>query len=212
MVGGVHPTGLMPINARTATAADFDAAAQKHANAFWFFLAVAGVTYYFLGWWATIPGVLVIWAGISSVSATKQAINLRNGTYRIPNPNNGAPDGDARNINNGQEARIDYGKDKRYEKIVNEYGKVLMEATELNKSKVEEFGKKIDGDSLKELQDKRAIFYHLQNKFDIRLLPYEKNTIKEAIESLMQDETDVNRIEQLKVGLLYLDDFIDFSA
>jgi len=76
---------------------------------------------------------------------------------------------------------------------------------------VEEFGKKIDGDLLKELQDKRAIFYHLQNKFDIRLLPYDKNTIKEAIESLMQDETDVNRIEQLKVGLLYLNDFIDFS-
>jgi uncharacterized membrane protein len=86
-----------------------------------------------------------------------------------------------------------------------------MEATELNKRKVEEFGKKIDGDSLKELQDKRAIFYHLQNKFDIRLLPYDKNTIKEAIESLMQYETDVNRIEHLKVGLLCLDDFIDFS-
>ena len=86
-----------------------------------------------------------------------------------------------------------------------------MEATELNKRKVEEFGKKIDGDSLKELQDKRAIFYHLQNKFDIRLLPYDKNTIKEAIESLMQDEPNVNRKEQLKVGLLYLDDFIHFS-
>lgn len=109
------------------------------------------------------------------------------------------------------DAGIDYGKDKKYEKIVNEYGKALMEATELNKRKVEEFGKKIDGDSLKELQDKRAIFYHLQNKFDIRLLPYDKNTIKEAIESLMQHETDVNRIEHLKVGLLCLDDFIDFS-
>ena len=109
------------------------------------------------------------------------------------------------------DAGIEYGKDKTYEKIVNEYGKALMEATELNKRKVEEFGKKIDSDSLKELQDKKAIFYHLQNKFDIRLLPYDKDTIKEAIESLMQDETDVNRIEQLKVGLLYLDDFIDFS-
>ena len=109
------------------------------------------------------------------------------------------------------DAGIEYGKDKRYQQIVNEYGKALMEGTELNKRKVEEFGKKTDGDSLKELQDKRAIFYHLQNKFDIRLLPYDKKTIKEAIELLMQDETDINRIEQLKAGLLYLDDFIDFS-
>ena len=109
------------------------------------------------------------------------------------------------------DAGIEYTKDKRYEKIVNEYGKALMEATELNKRKVEEFGKKINGDSLKELQDKSAIFYHLQNKFDIRLLPYDKNIIKKAIESLMQDETDVNKIEQLKVVLSYLNDFIDFS-
>ena len=109
------------------------------------------------------------------------------------------------------DAGIEYAKDKRYEKIVNEYGKALLEATELNRRKLEEFGEKIDRDSLKELQDKKAIFYHLQNKFDIRLLPYDKNTIIEAIELLMQDETDVNRIEQLKIGLLYLDDFIDFS-
>ena len=108
------------------------------------------------------------------------------------------------------DAGIEYSKDKSYEKIVNEYGKALMEATELNKKKVEEFGKKIDSNSLKEFQDKKPIFYHLQNKFDIRLLPYDKNTIKEAIELLLKDETDAKRIEQLRIGLLYLDDFIDF--
>ena len=109
------------------------------------------------------------------------------------------------------DAGIEYGKNKRYEKIVNEYGKAIMEATELNKRKIEEFGKKNDSNSLKELQENNAIFHHLQNKFDIRLLPYDKNTIREAIEALMQGETAVNKIEQLKVGLLYLDDFINFS-
>ncbi|MBC8200291.1 MAG: hypothetical protein H8E80_09675 [Desulfobacteraceae bacterium] len=109
------------------------------------------------------------------------------------------------------ESGIEYSKDKKYEKIVNEYGEALMEATELNRRKVEEYSKNINRDSINELADKKAIFYHLQNKFDIRLLPYDKNTIKEAIESLIQDETDVKKIEQLKVGLSYLDDFIDFS-
>ena len=110
---------------------------------------------------------------------------------------------------------LEYAKYKRSEKIVNEYGKAIMEATELNKRKVEEFRKKTDDNSLydskKEFQNKRAIFYHLQNKFDIRLLPYDKNTIKEAVEYLIQNDTDVKWLEQLKIGLLFLDDFIDFS-
>lgn len=76
---------------------------------------------------------------------------------------------------------------------------------------MEEFGKIIDGDSAKEYLDKKAIFYRLQGKYDIRLLPYDKNTIKEAIESLIKHEIDENFIEDLQRGLLYLDDFIDFS-
>ena len=90
------------VNARTATAADFDAAAQRHANSFWFWLIVAAVVYYFYGWWAAAPGLLSVWSIISSVSATKQADRLRKGTYRIPNPNNGAPDGDVRNLIDGE--------------------------------------------------------------------------------------------------------------
>jgi hypothetical protein len=84
----------MEINARTATAADFDTAAQKHANAAWLYAIAAGITYYFLEGWALIPGILSVWCVISSFSATKQASALRSGTYVIPNPNNGAPDGD----------------------------------------------------------------------------------------------------------------------
>lgn len=89
----------MGIDARTATAADFDASAQKHANAFWVWLVITGIIFYFFKWWSVIPAVLAIWAVVSSIGATKAASNLRNGTYKIPNPNNGAPDGDARNSN-----------------------------------------------------------------------------------------------------------------
>ena len=106
---------------------------------------------------------------------------------------------------------IAYNKTSKAEKIVNDYGQALMEATELNKRKVDEFSKNLDSASLKTLQEKKGIYYHLQNKFDIRLLPYDKEIIREALEFLLQDETDANRIEQLMIGLLYLDDFIDFS-
>jgi hypothetical protein len=84
-------------DARNATAADFDQAAQRSANAFWVFLIVSGVTYYFAGWWAAIPSALAILGVVRSISSTRYAQQLRCGTYRIPNPNNGAPDGDARN-------------------------------------------------------------------------------------------------------------------
>lgn len=86
----------MQVNARTATAADFDTTAQNHAHASWLWAIAAGVIYYFFGGWVVIPGILCVWCVISSISATKQALALRSGTYRIPNPNNGAPDGDSR--------------------------------------------------------------------------------------------------------------------
>ena len=82
----------MGIDARIATAVDFNATAQKHANAFWLWLVVTGIIYYFFEWWSVIPALLAIWSAISSIGATKAASNLRNGNYRIPNPNNGAPD------------------------------------------------------------------------------------------------------------------------
>ena len=82
--------------ARTATAADFDRAAQRHANAFWLWAIAAGALAYFLGWWALIPAALAVWSAVSSIGCTRAAGQLRGGSYRIPNPNNGAPDGDAR--------------------------------------------------------------------------------------------------------------------
>jgi MFS superfamily sulfate permease-like transporter len=93
----------------TATAADFDAAAQRHANAFWLWLIGAAVVWYFARWWAAIPAVLAAWAVASSVGATIMARRLRAGTYKLPNPNNGAPDGDARNWDRSNELPSDSG-------------------------------------------------------------------------------------------------------
>jgi len=87
----------MSIDARNATAQDFDKAAQEHANATWFWLILAAIILYFFQWWAVIPAALGLLAIVQSVSSTKQAASLRNGTYKTPNPNNGAPDGNASN-------------------------------------------------------------------------------------------------------------------
>ena len=86
------------VNARTATAADFDKAAQTNANATWFWGIITLIIGYFFHWWAIVPGLLAFIAILKSVSCTKYANALRKGTYTIPNPNNGAPDGDASNL------------------------------------------------------------------------------------------------------------------
>lgn len=70
----------MSITARTATAADFDAAAQKHANATWFWGIAAAVAGYFWGWWwAALPAFLAVLAIARSLSATRLAGRLRSG-------------------------------------------------------------------------------------------------------------------------------------
>lgn len=58
-------------------AAEFSAAAQKHANATWFYAIVAGVVWYFFGWgWALILIVLAIYTAFQSVSATMVAARI----------------------------------------------------------------------------------------------------------------------------------------
>lgn len=90
------------VDARNATAADFDEAAQRQANAFWFFVVVGGLVWWFASpWWAIIPGALALVCAISSITSTRAALALRSGRYKIPNPNNGAPDGDMRNFDAG---------------------------------------------------------------------------------------------------------------
>ena len=85
------------VDAQTATAADFDHVAQTHANFAWFWGLVSVAIGYFFHWWAILPAAITIWAASRSVICTSFAMKLRNGTYPINNPNNGAPDGDCKN-------------------------------------------------------------------------------------------------------------------
>lgn len=88
-------------NARNATATDFDAMAERHAKAFWLWLLVAGLTWWLASmWWAIIPAILATTCAVAAIGSTRAAFALRNGTYAVPNPNNGAPDGDAQNCGN----------------------------------------------------------------------------------------------------------------
>jgi len=69
---------------------EFSAAAQKHANATWFYLIVAGVVWYFTSWpWALIPAALGVYAAFQSISATKIATRIER-----QSPNNGSLDTD----------------------------------------------------------------------------------------------------------------------
>ncbi|WP_324741605.1 hypothetical protein U8326_00060 [Tsuneonella sp. CC-YZS046] len=87
------------VDARTATAADFDNAAQRNAHAFWGWLVVVAITWWFTShWWALVPGALAILCGVQSIGATRAAAALRKGVYGISNPNNGAPDGNVKNL------------------------------------------------------------------------------------------------------------------
>lgn len=92
------------MDARNATAKDFESAAQSKANAFWFWAIVAGIIAFMWHWWAILPAVIAIFRMTQSIYATKMAGALRDGTYSIPNPNNGAPDGDAANIRHDKPA------------------------------------------------------------------------------------------------------------
>jgi ribosomal protein S17E len=97
---------------------------------------------------------------------------------------------------------------KKAEKIVNEYGQALEKGSEINKLIVE----KITSDQMLEsLENKDAYYYALQNKFDISLLPYDKTIIKDAIELLLEDETDSSKKDGLMIGLRYLEDFVEID-
>lgn len=61
------------------SSSEFTAAAQKHADATWFYLIVAGILWYFLGWrWALIPVAFGIYKIFQSIIATLVAMRLEN--------------------------------------------------------------------------------------------------------------------------------------
>ena len=55
----------------------FHAAAQRHANATWVFLLIAGIVWYVAGWkWALIPAALGVFTAVQSVIAIAIASKL----------------------------------------------------------------------------------------------------------------------------------------
>ena len=56
------------------SSSEFSAAAQKHANATWFYAIVGGLVWYFIGWLLLIYGILILGAGSGVVSAQSQPV------------------------------------------------------------------------------------------------------------------------------------------
>ena len=101
------------------------------------------------------------------------------------------------------------------EKIVNDYGLALQRASEINKSEMERLlkdlnnGKESLDEVAKGLKQGQGRYHKLFTlKVDQSLLPYSKETIREAIELLLQYDRDPNNIRLLKEGLRYLDSFV----
>lgn len=60
-----------------STAAEFRTAAQKHANAFWFYAVIGAGVWFFTSWgWALIPFGLAAFVAMQSVSSTLTAKKL----------------------------------------------------------------------------------------------------------------------------------------
>lgn len=69
----------MALNARLdgQTSAQYRGAAQRHANAMWVYIIIAGLVWYFASWiWALIPFALAAFVAIQGVSATLIAQRL----------------------------------------------------------------------------------------------------------------------------------------
>lgn len=59
------------------TSDQYRSAAQKHANAMWIYLLIAGAVWFFTAWyWALIPAALALFVAAQSASATAVAIRL----------------------------------------------------------------------------------------------------------------------------------------
>ncbi len=100
---------------------------------------------------------------------------------------------------------------KAAEKIVNEFGQAITKGTVINRQIVEKAQNETPEKIAEWLINKDGYYYALLNKFDSRLLPHNKKTIENAIKLLLENETDSKRKDDLMIGLIYLDDFIDLG-
>jgi predicted MFS family arabinose efflux permease len=79
------------------TSREFAGAAQRNANAFWFFAVITAVVSWFASWkWATVPAVLAAWSAVQSISATMiqtriEKSEARDSLYALVNTSREAP-------------------------------------------------------------------------------------------------------------------------
>ena len=64
---------------------EFSEMAQKHANATWLYLMVAGAVWYFFSWeWGLMPLLLGVYTILQSISSTMIATRLENLPFPQP--------------------------------------------------------------------------------------------------------------------------------
>jgi hypothetical protein len=86
-------------DAHSATAKDFENASNDNWQSFWgCLLTIPLIWWFWHSWWAFLPAPIAAWSFYAAIGARKAAYDLRNGTYKILNPNNGTPDGDIKNL------------------------------------------------------------------------------------------------------------------
>lgn len=77
----------MSVNPYNVSSKEFEVAAQRNANAFWFWLIITIIIYALLNWWAIIPAFISVFCAIASVSATRRANYLQKVTPSNSNNN-----------------------------------------------------------------------------------------------------------------------------
>ena len=180
---GMHDTMARKAAAAGRTAAEFSAAAQKHANATWGLLIIAGGVWYFVSWpWALIPAVLGAYSILKSVSATAIAGRLEVIEGASPVTDNAAqPDGQVNEqdtLSLGDKAQPDMPEG--YLSFVRDYG-YAMEHNAPPSGGVADTSK----------------------------LPWPKDTIKSALMTALHEIDDPQTRDQLVIGYLQLSDWQD---
>lgn len=171
------------------TPSQFRAAARSHANAFWIWMTLGGIIWFFFGWWALIPVVLGLFAATQGISSTLVARELE--AQEPP-----ADSDDRERMANG---RMDVETSMDLEEV----SRIRSAYADLLEN---------DTSPYAECMYKPAT-----------LLPYPKAVIADALEHLLEaaeggDDSAVSfenpeeAVRSLRMGLDYLDDFLEVPA
>lgn len=92
--------------------------------------------------------------------------------------------------------------------LVNAYGETLESLAALSSPRWES-----DRDYQRDVMNSPDPMALLRRTYDIRLLPYSKNGIREALQLLLaHPDVETEMKDRLRMGLLALDDFVEGAA